>query len=169
MKPLNRHLLTLFSLLYICVSASSAMALPDDRDQPINVSADRAVKNAKKGITIYEGNVLITQGSIRVSGDKISIYDDNGTVNKMIAEGQPAKFKQKPDINSGDMVANGRSIEYDVNQETLLLKGDALLKQDGRTTNSNKINYDMKTEIVNAGDNTGRVIMVLEPKSNKQK
>lgn len=169
MKPLNRQLLTLLTCVCLGAGVSSVTALPDDRNQPINVSADRAIKNNKKGITIYEGNVLITQGSIRVSGDKVSIYDDNGTVSKMIAEGQPAKFKQKPYLDSGDMIANGHTIEYDVSQETLLLKEKALLQQDGRTTNSNKIAYDMKTEIVNAGDNTGRVIMVLEPKSNQQK
>jgi lipopolysaccharide export system protein LptA len=165
----NLHRLFILLTLGTCLNISQTFALPDDREQPINVSADKAFKSEKLGTTIYEGNVLITQGSIRVSGDKISIYDKAGTVTKMIAEGQPAKFKQKPDVQSTDVIANGSTIEYDINAETLLLLGDALLKQESRTTNSNKITYDMNTEVVNAGDNTGRVIMVLEPSPKTQK
>lgn len=170
MKHLNvfHRLLTLV-VLGTCFNISHTVALPDDSEQPINVSADKAFKSAKLGTTVYEGNVLITQGSIRITGDKISIYDQAGTVTKMIAKGQPATFKQKPDIHSADTIANGSTIEYDINDETLLLLENALLKQESRTTNSNKITYDMKTEVVNAGDNTGRVIMVLEPSSKTNK
>ena len=163
-----RHLFTPFAL-GICLTISNAIALPNDSEQPINVSADKAFKSAKLGSTIYEGNVLITQGSIRITGDKISIFDKNGTVTKMVAKGQPATFKQKPEIHSADTIANGSTIEYDINEETLLLLDNALLKQESRTTNSNKITYDMKTEVVNAGDNTGRVIMVLEPSPKTKK
>jgi lipopolysaccharide export system protein LptA len=163
MNRANHCLLMLFTTIGLHCLSINASALPEDREQPINVSADKAYKNDKKGTTIYEGNVIITQGSIRISGDKISIFDTNGTVNKMVAEGKPAKFKQKPDAQSEDVIANGSTIEYDINKETLLLLENALLKQDSGTTNSNKITYDMSTAIVNAGDDTGRVIMVLEP------
>jgi lipopolysaccharide export system protein LptA len=163
MNRANHCLLILLSTLSLCLPINHALALADDREQPINVSADRAYKNDKEGTTIYEGNVIITQGSIRISGNKISIFDTDGTVSKMVAKGTPAKFKQKPDPTSDDVIANGSTIEYDVSKETLLLLENALLKQDGGTTNSNKITYDMNTAVVNAGDATGRVIMVLEP------
>lgn len=163
MNRASYRFFTLLTFLGLCLSVNHSIALPDDRDQPINVSADKAYKNGNKGTTVYEGSVVIVQGSIRISGDKVSIFDNDGTVNKIIAQGAPAKFKQKPDALSGDIIADGSTIEYDVEKESLLLLEDALLKQDGRTTNSNKITYDLKTAIVNAGDNTGRVIMVLEP------
>jgi lipopolysaccharide export system protein LptA len=165
----NLHRLFILLTCIACLNSSQTLALPDDREQPINVSADSAFKSEKSGTTVYKGNVIITQGSIHISGDKISIFDQAGTVTKMIAEGKPAKFKQKPEVNSADVIANGFTIEYDINAETLLLLENALLKQESRTTNSNKITYDMKTEVVNAGDNTGRVIMVLEPSPKAQK
>ena len=140
-------------------------ALPDDREQPINISADKAQKNDKKGIMIYQGDVVITQGSIKMTGDKITIYNNNGDIEKIIAEGRPARFKQKPDLQSEDVIARGNTLNYNLNKESLLLEGDALLKQDGRTTNSNKITYDMKSTVVNAGDSSsnGRVEMVIKP------
>ena len=157
----------MLTLLFIGLSMISNLssALPDDRDQPINIEADEAEKNDKKGITTYKGNVVITQGSIRMSGDIITIYDNNGTVDKIIAKGQPAHFKQKPEPQDEDVVADALTINYNVNKETLLLQDKALLKQNGGTTNSNKITYDMKTAIVNAGtgNSSGRVIMVIPP------
>jgi len=165
---MNRASYTLLiSLLLsnLLLSVSTA-ALPNDKDQPINVSADKARKNSNQGLTVYEGNVIITQGSIRIIGDEITIYDKDGTVNKMIAKGNksaPAEFKQRPQLDGGDMIANGETIEYDVNAETLLLLESARLAQDGRITDSNRITYDMKTTVVNAGDAKGRVIMVIPP------
>lgn len=153
------------AMILIACSAylSSLHALPDDKEQPINVSADSAQKNSNEGTTIYQGNVIITQGSIQINGDIITIFDSNGTVEKMVATGQPAKFKQTPEVGAADMIATGNSIEYDVSQETLLILENALLEQEGRTTNSNRITYDMNTTIVTAGDANGRVKMTLQP------
>lgn len=160
-----RLLITTCFILSFSLTHQNVLALANDSEQPINVSANSAQKNGNKGTTIYEGNVVITQGSIRITGNQITIYDNGGTVSKIAATGNPARFKQKPDINSEDVIATGLLIEYNIDKETLLLEDDALLKQQGRTTESNHIEYNMKTTIVNAGgDDDGRVIMVLEPK-----
>ncbi|MFT5117164.1 MAG: lipopolysaccharide export system protein LptA [Kiritimatiellia bacterium] len=161
---LNRyHVLTTLFILSLSICAGQVIALADDKDQPINVSADKARKNDKQGLTVYQGDVVITQGSIRITGEIISIYDTAGTVDKIVATGKPAKFKQQPEPQSEYIIANGSTIEYDVKAESLLLLENALLLQEGNTTNSNKIIYDMKTAVVNAGDEKGRVIMTLKP------
>jgi lipopolysaccharide export system protein LptA len=157
-----RVIATLFALSLL-MSVNHAIALADDKEQPINVSADKASKNDKQGLTVYQGDVVITQGSIRITGETISIYDTAGTVDKIVAIGKPAKFKQRPEPQSEYIIANGSTIEYDIKNETLLLLENALLQQEGNTTNSNKIIYDMKTAAVNAGDKSGRVIMTIEP------
>ncbi|MGS2717706.1 lipopolysaccharide transport periplasmic protein LptA [Eionea flava] len=160
-KPVALTLFGIYSMMLIMPQA--AMALPDDRQQPINVSADKARKNSNQGLTTYQGNVVITQGSIRITGDEVAIYDDNGQVNKMIAKGQLAEFRQRPQINEPETIANASTIEYDINDETLVLLDNAKLEQAGDITTSNKITYDMKSTIVNAGDDNGRVIMTLQP------
>jgi lipopolysaccharide export system protein LptA len=164
-----KHTFATLFISLLLMSANYSLALPDDKNQPINVSADKAQKNDKEGLTTYEGDVVITQGSIRITGQKIRIYDTAGTVDRMVATGSPATFKQKPELNSEDMIAEGSSIEYEVNKELLVLLENALLKKEGNITNSNKIIYDMKTAVVNAGDDTGRVIMTLKPSTNPSK
>ena len=166
MNPASYPLLVTSLISCLLIFCNTATALPDDKEQPINVSADKARKNSNQGITIYEGNVIITQGSIRITGSEIAIYDQDGNVSKMIAKGtenEPAEFKQQPQLEGGDMIANGNTIEYDIDAETLVLLDNARLEQDGRITDSNKITYDMATTIVNAGDTNGRVIMVIPP------
>lgn len=165
MNRINHKAITIVISIWLTVLSSHLLALADDKDQPINVAANTAHKNDKKGLTVYRGDVIITQGSIRITGDEITIYDTAGNVEKIIATGTPAKFKQKPSPTSDDMIAHGFTIEYDVVKESLLLRENALLKQEGRTTNSNRITYDMKTTIVKAGNDTGRVNMVLQPSS----
>ncbi|MFT6102665.1 MAG: lipopolysaccharide export system protein LptA [Granulosicoccus sp.] len=163
MNPAKQITYTIFLIgSLLLATAQKAIALPDDREQPINVSADKARKNSNQGLTIYQGNVIITQGSIRVTGDEVAIYDDNGAVSKMIAKGA-AEFRQRPTLESSETIANGSTIEYDIKKETLLLLDNAKLEQGGDITTSNMITYDMKSTIVNAGDENGRVIMTLQP------
>jgi len=156
------YAITLISGLLLTV-AHNANALPDDKEQPINVSADNAIKNSNKGLTVYQGNVFITQGSIRITGDKVAIYDDAGIISKMIATGNPAEFRQQPETESSETIANGSTIEYDITKEVLLLTENAKLEQGGDLTTSNKITYDIKSTVINAGDKNGRVIMTLQP------
>ena len=61
------------TLLCILVSQFS-LALPDDRQQPIHISADNALRDEKKGITIYRGNVVLNQGSLHISANRITDF-----------------------------------------------------------------------------------------------
>ncbi len=145
---------------------TTAVSLPEDKDQPINISADSAQQNQKKGFTTYSGDVIIIQGSVRITGETVTIYEKNGEVSKVIANGQPAHFRQKPDKDNDFVIAHGNNMDYKVAKEKLTIKGDARLKQDGRVTTSNLIVYDMKAAQVNAGNDGGRVNMVI-PAANK--
>lgn len=51
----------------------SAWALPTDRDQPIRIQADDAQLDDKNGIATYKGDVIITQGSMKVTGNTVTI------------------------------------------------------------------------------------------------
>lgn len=155
-------------ILCLLFAPLMALGLPGDRDQPIHVTADQARKNDKTGITVYKGDVLIQQGSIRVNGDNITIYDDNGKVQRIVATGQPATFRQTPQKGSEDVIAKGNNLEYVLESETLKVEKNAELTKEGNITKSEKITYDMKTTIVTAGDSSGnpnsRVSTIIQPK-----
>ena len=58
-------------LLATSVSLLSSLvhALPSDNSKPINVQADSAEMDDKRGVAIYRGDVIITQGTLKITGD----------------------------------------------------------------------------------------------------
>ena len=57
----------------------SAWALPNDQQQPIRIQADDAQLDDKNGIATYKGDVIITQGSMIVKGNTVTITGANFT------------------------------------------------------------------------------------------
>lgn len=55
------------------LGSASAWALPDDRNQPIRIQADDAQLDDKNGVATYKGDVIITQGSMKVTGNTVTI------------------------------------------------------------------------------------------------
>ena len=53
--------------------ASAAWPLDSDREQPIQITADSAIRDEIAGETRYEGNVVLTQGSLKITADRLSI------------------------------------------------------------------------------------------------
>ncbi|MDX1519199.1 MAG: LptA/OstA family protein, partial [Gammaproteobacteria bacterium] len=69
-----------FVVFYLLVAiAPVTFALTTDKDQPIEIEADAAELDDRKNVTVYTGNVIVTQGSIRMTGEKMTVYytDDN--------------------------------------------------------------------------------------------
>ena len=48
-------------------------ALPSDANQPIKLLADKATYSERTGVTSYSGSVIITQGSLKLTADNITV------------------------------------------------------------------------------------------------
>ena len=70
------------------MAISQAQALPEDRLQAINIESDRASRNDKTGLTIYEGSVVLTQGSINIRADKITVHSKANKVSRIVCIGR---------------------------------------------------------------------------------
>ncbi len=146
-----------------------AIALPEDSQQPIHISSDSAIRDDKRGLTIYEGDVDITQGTLNIRADKVTIYSDAKQVTKMIALGKPARFKQKPEPEKGDVIAKADTIEYRVTKKIITLTDNASLDQDGSKITGDKIDYDINAARIEAAGSSqpengnGRVNVVIPP------
>lgn len=157
--------------------AFNSFALPDDRDQPIYITADTASINDKTGITTYKGNVVITQGSLLIEADHVDMYRGDEGVEKLIAKGEPAHFRQQPQINSPYSDAWGLHMVYLIDTEKLTITQKAKVIQENDTFTGEKIVYDLERSIVDAfgstkstkTDGKGRVNMVIQPKNKSQK
>ena len=163
------------SLVFITVCSSAAMpvfALPEDRQQPINVQSDSAEKIKEK--VFYRGNVTMTQGSITIKGETVTVVSDNDNkVQRLIADGTPAHFSQKPNANEGLVNATANNIDYQLVSDTILLTKNANVEQSDSTISGERIEYDIKAERVRASGLTegdgSRVRMILQPQTDNTK
>jgi lipopolysaccharide export system protein LptA len=150
-----------------CLS-SPAMSLPGDKDQPIHIQSDKAEqKTVKEGeVTVYSGDVIMEQGSMRLEGNIVTIYSKNRSVNKVISTGKPAYFEQQSETNESPVQAHGDKITYLIGKETIVLLGNASVQQDESTVKGQRFEYHVNTEKIKAKgtqDKSTRVHMVLEP------
>lgn len=156
------------SLVALLTLAGTTWALPADRDQAITIHSDRAERDETEGTTTYAGNVIIEQGSMRIEATRVTIYNDKSKVTKIIAEGRPARYQQKPNEEEEIIVAQANRLEYNIAQETLHLIDQALLTQEGTSLSGSRIDYDVRKSVVKAGgetDQTERVRMVIPARS----
>lgn len=165
----------LISLLALLASAT-AQALPEDRSQPIHVQADTAELDDKNGVAVYRGAVVITQGSLKITGHTVTITRTaSGEIDVFTALGTPAYYEQRPSANKSLVQAYGLTLQYFVANNRIVLIDQAKIVQEGSTFQGEKIVYDTQRQIVNAGRATGaqiteprpRIDMVIQPK-NKQ-
>jgi len=172
---LSPSLASLFCLLGVMLSTTTALALPSDQQAAITVDADRAQINEKTGVTEYQGSVVIKQGTLLIEAAQVTIYSTDGQANKIICIGKPAHYQQQPNIEDGLINAYANTIEYYLDKEVITLIKNARLEQQGSTLKGDHVNYDLKAELVEArgSDNSQqRVHMVIpasETPANEQK
>ncbi|TWH76749.1 lipopolysaccharide export system protein LptA [Azomonas agilis] len=166
--------LILLALLSLSCT-SQVLALPEDRNQPIHVQADSAELDDRNGIAVYRGNVIITQGTMKVTGHTVTITrTPSGELNVFTALGTPAYYEQKPAVNKSIVQAYALTLQYFVANNRIVLIDQAKIVQEGSTFQGEKIVYDTQRQIVNAGraGNTPvtaprpRIDMVIQPKSS---
>ncbi|MEK7990408.1 MAG: lipopolysaccharide transport periplasmic protein LptA [Thiotrichaceae bacterium] len=148
--------------------ANPALALSSDRDQAISIEADEAMIDDIKGIAIYKGNVIVTQGSIRIVSEKFTLHYTNGqTLEKAVAKGSPVQFKQTPDGKKPDIHAKAYIMEYYAHKDMLHLTQEAMVWQGEDKFLGEHISYDTKRGIIRADkgkSKKGRVSVTIQPK-----
>ncbi len=148
--------------------APGASALSSDRDQPINIRADRVRIDEHKGISEYSGHVELTQGSIVLTADQLTVYQSQGKLQRIEARGTPARFKQLPDNSRKAIEAYAEQMEYLAGSERLLLTGQARVTQGGNVFSGHTIAYDTRRSTVSARKDDsesggGRVHAIIQP------
>lgn len=161
----------LFALLALGLLPFGANSLESDRNQPIQIEANGATFNEKSGTSVYTGNVKVVQGSIRLWADRLTVYADNGSMEKMLATGKPVKFRQTPDYQGEDIQGNALTVEYYGKTARLIMLKEAKLWQGKNVTTSERIEYDSRNSIIQAGKKSSgsqRVKVILQPKRSEK-
>lgn len=152
--------------------STTGTALESDREQPIEISADRAELDEKNTSATYLGNVELRQGSLYISADSLMIKATaEGQVERVTARGKPATLRQQPDQDTPPITANADTIDYWVVEERITLSGNARAEQQANLFTGEVIQYDLQKKILQAfgrdqetGSGEGRVQMILQPK-----
>jgi lipopolysaccharide export system protein LptA len=165
LKPFTNRLYHASLLAGLLFSAHS-YAGKDDFTKKIELAslyqnADGIAKRAT-----YQGNVLILQGSLKVSADELEIDASKGEGNEIfIATGSPAKYSQQQEDGS-IVTAQADKIEYHRQPRSLSLEGNAQIKQNSSSVQGKSIKFNMELEqIIAQGSDqeSGRVITTFQP------
>ena len=158
----------IYSLYLLAVGAiwQPAAALETDSKQPIYIESNSAIFDDSKGEGSYDGNVQVTQGSIRINADRMLVYTTNRKIDKVVALGNPVRFEQSPGENKEHIHGHSLRAEYYVAESRLVLLQEAVVHQGSNTYASDRIEYNSNTSIVQAGQKTSdkqRVHVTLQP------
>lgn len=170
--------LALALVLSLALASSAVQALSSDREQPIVIEAAAAEADNQTQITTYRGDVVITQGTLRITGDTVWIhFDDQNKITKAISVGKPAKFQQRPDGKENYMKADADRMEYHADEDVILLLGNARYGEGKDKITAPRIVYDSRRGRIKAGtqpgesesgagtsDGSGRVRITITPK-----
>jgi len=141
-------------------------ALSGDAQQPIHVEADSLEIRDKENISIYTGNVRLSQGSQEFRGERLVLnFSQQKELVLMTMTGTPATFRQIDD-QQREMRGQADQMEYRASESTLLLLGNARFTHVGNTIESNIIRINTETESIQAGstESDDRVRMLILPK-----
>jgi lipopolysaccharide export system protein LptA len=150
---------------------AASWALSTDRKQPMSIEADRVELNDGKGVSVYRGNVKVTQGTLVLTGQTMTVYNKGDHVEKVIMQGNPATYTQLPDNKKQNVRAKALRMEYYTNPERIILLKNAQVEQEGDILKSERIEYDVARDKVNAGTDqpNERVHITLQPRPQKKK
>ena len=152
---LNKNKLCRFYLgLLLLIMTQSPGALETDKDQPIEIEADAGELDDIKNRSIYRGDVIAVQGTVRMTGDKMTVYyTEDDEMDYLIMEGRPATYRQLPDDSSVYDYAEALTMEYYELKEYVILIDKALVTQEGLRFSGDRIEYDTKLSQVKAWSN----------------
>jgi lipopolysaccharide export system protein LptA len=165
-----RNRLLLLLLMMSCITASFAEKA--DHDKPIDIDADKAEVDDAKQISTFTGNVVVTQGTMVIRGDKMVVVQDKEGFKHGTAYGHTASFRQKREGLNEYVEGYGERIEYDTRADTVDFYVQARVKRAQDEVRGDHVTYNSKTEIFQADDKGGspdkgvpkRVHAVLYPK-----
>lgn len=164
----------------IALSAQPALAERADRDKPVNIEADRVTVDDRNKVHIFEGTVVLTQGTLTIKGDKLVVTQGADGFQNGVATasaGRLASFRQKREGSNEYVDGEAERIEYDSRAEKAKLFNRAHVRSGGDEVRGNYIEYDAVSEnylVANLPGSTpsasgsSRVRATIQPKGDSK-
>lgn len=161
--------------LALGLTAFAALAEKSDRNRPTQIEADRMSSDDARRVSIFEGNVVFTKGTISVRAERIVVRQDADGFMYASAIGKPVRFRQRSDPRGGEREgvwaeAEALRIEIDDRTEKVELFERARVLRGEDEVRGEYIALDQRSEVFSAsaakgGAAEGRVRAVIQPRT----
>jgi lipopolysaccharide export system protein LptA len=162
-----------FMLIWSVCHSHHAIALEKDQNAPIEIEANRATVDELKQMATYEGNVALSQGTLRISAGQLTAWSKDNKVDKLEAKGEPATYTQTFEDNPNPIYAEAKVIYYFPQSGKITLEKNARVTQGQHRFEGNYIEYDIQKQKLSAkgetnplGEKMSRVKVVIPPQSS---
>jgi len=177
MKP-GRHV----ALIAMMVALAPCMAHGEkaDRLQTLRMSAKQGSAEGSKEVNLkkLEGDVLITQGTMRITAERAIVKDsEDGVYAELFGNAaNQITFRQKREGESDFVEASADRAEFDDKTGSIRLFSRVHFKSGGDLVNSEYMQYNTNTEKMElrnqvpgvkpkAGSEEGRVVFEIQPRN----
>lgn len=130
-----------------------------DTSLPVEVTADTLSVSQTDGTATFSGNVLVSQGDMRLSAERVEVVygsADRSRIERLHASGGVTLVSGKDAAEAADAV-------YTIGTGAVEMTGDVLLTQGASTIAGQKLVVDLAS---GTGRMEGRVTTVLRPGGN---
>ena len=136
-----------------------------DRNQPMDLKSDRSSCGVDDtGACQFSGDVLITQGTLRISAAQATMHRNDGDVSRVVLTGSPVILRQQMDDGT-PMTSRAAQVDYDLRSEVVVFSGDVSIEQPRGTLSGDRIVYNLQTgRVEGGGEGRGRVHMRILPR-----
>jgi lipopolysaccharide export system protein LptA len=146
-----------------------------DRDKPTQVEANRMSADDVRRLNVFEGDVVVTKGTISLRADRLVVRQDAEGFQLATATGRPVRFRQRQDPKPGEkegiwVEGEALRIELDDRNQKIELFENARVNRGGDEVAGDYIFVDQRSDFyqVSAGKGAaakGRVKAVIQPKA----
>ena len=165
----------------LALAFAIACALPawgerGDREKEIVVGADRLTADDANRTSTFEGNVIVTQGTMRMTAAQVTVKEDAERHKFYVANGAPVTFRQKRDNVDEYVEGFAERAEFDDRNDVLKLYNNARVKSNQNEITGDFISYDMKREVAEvsgappgkaAAPNSRVKVIIIPPKKGE--
>lgn len=151
-------------------TSSKMKGLQLSNDAPIQIESDRLEIKDPESKAIFNGNVKVVQGTTTLqAGNMVVFYKSgSGSISGGNAEIDRILVDKKVFLQSGTQQATADNGEFNMTQQTLVLKGKQVVLSEGKNVFTGcQLNVQMTTGEAQLESCGGRVQIQLDPKSQK--
>ena len=158
--------------LLLLMGIAAAQAEQADSAKPIEIEANRMSADDARRTNVFEGNVVVTRGTLNIRADRIVVRQDKEGNQYATATGNPVRFRQRQDPKPPEkegvwLEGEAKRIELDDKSGKVELFEEARVNRGGDEVAGDYILVDQKSDFftVTPGKASGgRVRAILQPK-----